>query len=87
MVDAIAIAAQPRDRAGKGAARATRRAGMVPAVIYGGKQAPEMIQIERLLLNRHLKDPKFLTHVFDVTVRRQDAEGAWPGTCPVSPGD
>ncbi|MDG2033123.1 MAG: 50S ribosomal protein L25, partial [Rhodospirillales bacterium] len=38
MIDAISISAEARDRAGKGVARAHRRAGRVPAVIYGNKQ-------------------------------------------------
>ena len=40
MANFVTIEAEARPRAGKGAARATRRAGKVPAVIYGAKQAP-----------------------------------------------
>mgnify|MGYP003996399529 FL=1 len=43
MVETTSVVAELRDRAGKGAARATRRAGRVPAVIYGNKQDPVMI--------------------------------------------
>ena len=40
-------AAEQRDRAGKGAARATAAVeGRVPAVIYGDKQPPRMIAVE-----------------------------------------
>ncbi len=35
MAQVTSMTAQARERAGKGAARATRRAGRVPAVIYG----------------------------------------------------
>ena len=35
MADLITLRAEPRDRAGKGAARAARRAGRVPGVLYG----------------------------------------------------
>ena len=45
MAEAINIAAETRDRAGKGAARATRREGKVPAVIYGDKQDLSLIHI------------------------------------------
>ena len=45
MSDQHVIAAQVRDRAGKGAARAARRAGMVPAVIYGAKKDPTHVVI------------------------------------------
>ena len=40
MADVNVLAAEPRERAGKGAARATRRAGRVPGVIYGAKKDP-----------------------------------------------
>ena len=67
MAQTITLAAQPRDRAGKGAARSLRRDGRVPGVIYGGKQPPVMISVELLELNRLLKDPGFMTHIFEVT--------------------
>ena len=38
MSNAVAMNAEIRDRAGKGAARAVRRIGRVPAVIYGGNK-------------------------------------------------
>ncbi len=40
------INAEIRERAGKGAARAVRRAGMVPGVIYGAKQEPVLFQVD-----------------------------------------
>jgi large subunit ribosomal protein L25 len=43
MVQTIRIEAEARERAGKGAARATRRGGLVPAVIYGAKQEATLI--------------------------------------------
>jgi large subunit ribosomal protein L25 len=46
MAQFTSIPAELRERAGKGAARATRRAGKVPAVIYGAKQAPTLISLE-----------------------------------------
>ena len=39
------LAATLRDKVGKGAARAVRRSGQVPAVIYGGKQDPVSIAL------------------------------------------
>ncbi|MFP3468169.1 50S ribosomal protein L25, partial [Leifsonia sp. SIMBA_070] len=35
MAEQIVLPAEKRDRAGKGAARAVRRAGLVPCVVYG----------------------------------------------------
>lgn len=39
------LKAEARDRVGKGSARAIRRNGQVPAVIYGGKEAPLAISV------------------------------------------
>jgi large subunit ribosomal protein L25 len=39
------LTATVREKVGKGAARATRRDGLVPAVIYGGKQPPLAISL------------------------------------------
>ncbi|WP_459698064.1 50S ribosomal protein L25/general stress protein Ctc [Acidisoma sp. C75] len=46
MANFTSIPAELRERAGKGAARATRRAGKVPAVIYGAKQEPTLIALD-----------------------------------------
>ena len=46
MSDIKQITAVARDRAGKGAARAVRRQGQVPAVIYGGGEAAEAIALD-----------------------------------------
>jgi large subunit ribosomal protein L25 len=68
MVQATKIAAQPRERAGKGAARAVRRSGQVPGVIYGDKSKPELIAVDPKQLDAELKKPGFFTRVFDVDV-------------------
>jgi large subunit ribosomal protein L25 len=41
------LKATARARGGKGAARAERRAGRVPGVIYGGDMPPVMISLDR----------------------------------------
>ncbi len=46
MASFTTLEAEARERAGKGAARATRRQGRVPAVIYGAHQAPTLIALE-----------------------------------------
>lgn len=66
MADAITIAAEMRERAGKGAARAARRAGRIPAVIYGGKQPPVSITVDELEFNRLWRDAAFYTHLYQV---------------------
>ena len=46
MSDTLTLSAELRDRAGKGASRALRREGRVPAVIYGDKEEPQTIHVE-----------------------------------------
>lgn len=60
------ISAQMRDGAGKGAARATRRAGLVPGVIYGSKQTPTLISILPQTLIAQMRTPGFRTRLFDI---------------------
>ena len=57
-----------RERAGKGAARATRRTGRIPAVIYGNKQTPVMISLDSLELAKELKNAGFFSRVFELDV-------------------
>lgn len=66
MTEISAIAAELRARAGKGAARATRREGKVPGVIYGAKQAPVCIAIDPRVIWAELKKPGFKTRLFDI---------------------
>ncbi|HSR54856.1 MAG TPA: 50S ribosomal protein L25/general stress protein Ctc [Alphaproteobacteria bacterium] len=68
MADVIQLTARARDRAGKGAARAVRREGLVPAVIYGGKETPLTISLEPRELRRRLGQTGFFTTLTDVDV-------------------
>jgi large subunit ribosomal protein L25 len=60
------IRAESRDRAGKGAARATRRAGRVPAVIYGDKKEPTLISLDPKELDRLVHKKAFFATLLDV---------------------
>jgi large subunit ribosomal protein L25 len=66
MAQAATMSVELRDRAGKGAARATRRAGRVPAVIYGNKQDPVMISLEPVELMMQLRGPGFFSRVYEL---------------------
>ena len=55
----ITFNAQKREKAGKGAARACRREGRIPAVIYGGKQEPVMISLHPVELEKALNTASF----------------------------
>ena len=68
MADVVTIPAAARERAGKGAARATRRAGHVPGVVYGAKEPPVLIAVDPKLLKQHLGKAGFFTRLVDVQV-------------------
>lgn len=60
--------AKSRSNSGKSAAKAVRRQGDVPAVIYGGGQAPQMLVLEHNEILKHLVHEAVYSHVLDVTV-------------------
>jgi large subunit ribosomal protein L25 len=62
------IKATARPRAGKGAARAVRREGRVPGVIYGDNQPPLNISLDKADLSQRIFAGKFLTTLCDVEV-------------------
>lgn len=63
MSDQLELAAETRDRVGKGASRALRRTGRVPAVIYGNSQDPASIHLEEKALTRALMTGHFMNSV------------------------
>src|SRR6476646_671685 len=77
MPEMINLSAEPRLRAGKGPARATRRAGRVPAIVYGDNKEPVLISLEPRELSRVLARPGFFNHIVDISV-----EGATHRTLP-----
>ena len=71
MPEITTLSAERRARAGKGAARATRRMGRVPGIIYGGDRDPMLISLEPRELSRALSKRGFLATVAEV--RTDDA--------------
>ena len=65
------IKAVARDRAGKGAARAVRRQGQVPAVIYGAGQPAQAIALDFNQTNQLIFAGHFLTTIFEIDVEGQ----------------
>src|SRR3954453_10522100 len=63
MSEQLTLPAEARDRAGKGASRALRRDGRVPAVVYGEKKEPLSIHVEEKLLNKILSSGHFMNSV------------------------
>jgi len=69
MVQTIRIEAEARGRAGKGAARATRRQGLVPGVIYGAKQEAALIALDPRDVMKELQRGGWQSHLFEVAVK------------------
>ncbi len=68
MSEVLKLAAEPRERAGKGASRAVRRSGRVPAVIYGAGSAATPIHVEEKLLVRQLSTGHFMNSVVEIEI-------------------
>jgi large subunit ribosomal protein L25 len=68
MSEQLTLSAASRERAGKGASRALRNEGRVPAVIYGGKQEPTTIHVEEKALVKALMTGHFFSSVISVDV-------------------
>ena len=68
MSEALTLAAEARERAGKGASRALRREGRIPAVVYGGKEEPLGIHVEERLLRRMLGTGHFTNSIVMIEV-------------------
>jgi large subunit ribosomal protein L25 len=68
MSDSLTLSATLRDRAGKGASRALRREGRVPAVIYGNKKEPQAIHIAERELNKLLGTGHFMNSIVEVEI-------------------
>ena len=68
MSDITVISANQRDRVGKGSARAARRAGMVPAVIYGNKQPALGIELEARVIRKIIHEPGIFSRLLKISV-------------------
>jgi large subunit ribosomal protein L25 len=60
--------AEARERAGKGAARAVRRAGRVPAVVYGGKEEPRLVSIDPRDVRKGLDAGIFYSTIYNLKI-------------------
>jgi large subunit ribosomal protein L25 len=69
MVQTIRIEAEARELAGKGAARATRKQGMVPAVIYGAKEEAVLIALDPRDVMKEMHKGGWASHLYEVAVK------------------
>ena len=68
MSELSSIPAKQRDRAGKGAARATRREGLVPCIVYGANKDPNMISVDPRVIWKGLESGHFYSTVYTIDV-------------------
>lgn len=60
--------AEKREDRGKGASRRLRRAGRVPAIVYGLDQAPEAISMTQNQVLKHLENEAFYSQIITVNL-------------------
>jgi large subunit ribosomal protein L25 len=68
MSEIYELKAEPREGTGKGAARAIRRQGKIPAVIYGDKQPPIPITLSYKEVTQRIQAGGFLTTLANIEV-------------------
>jgi large subunit ribosomal protein L25 len=68
MPEIISLSAEPRASVGKGAARAIRRDGRVPGIIYGDGKEPTPVSFEPRELSRAIARAGFFATIVDVSV-------------------
>lgn len=66
--------AQSRDVTGSGPARATRREGMIPGIVYGDSKAPQSITTELKPIAMALHTPGFFSRVFKLNVDKKSVD-------------
>ncbi len=62
------LAAEARERLGKGGSRTLRRAGRVPGVVYGGSEEPLPVSLNLREVTYELHKPGFFTRLVDLAV-------------------
>jgi len=60
------ITVELRQRVGKGSARAARRAGFVPGIIYGDKTSPQPITVDRKQMDKLLQQPGLFNTLYEL---------------------
>ncbi len=63
MAEALELKAWARARTGKGGARASRREGRIPGIVYGDKSAPAIIDVDYKAITQHLHTGHFQTTI------------------------
>ena len=69
MTAAPQLDVQLTEGTGKGATRALRREGRVPAVLYGGEEAPAHFSLDPIQLDKELHKTGFMSKVFELPLQ------------------
>jgi large subunit ribosomal protein L25 len=72
MTSVDVLMAQHRAAAGTGAARATRREGLVPGIVYGNNKDPEMISLDPKALVKEFHKPGFFSRLYTLSVEGKE---------------
>ncbi len=75
MSNEFVVTAEPRSDQGKGASRRLRRAGKVPAILYGAGKEPIPLSVDHNRLLRQLENEAFYSHILtiDIEGRKEQA--------------
>lgn len=68
MSTAITLNVSSRTLSGTGGARAVRTSGLVPGIVYGNKQDPEMFSIEPKALMAECLEPGFFSRLYSISI-------------------
>ena len=68
MAETTKLEARSREKSSKGAVRSLRREGRVPAVIYGDKKSPILIDLSYKEVSKLYHTGTFLSHTLDIEV-------------------
>lgn len=74
MQDLFIVNAEVRSDVGKGASRRLRHAGKIPAVLYGGGEAPVSLTVDHDEMFHHLEHEAFYSHILALKVDGKDVQ-------------
>ncbi len=72
MTSVDVLVAQARNTTGTGAARATRREGLVPGVVYGNNKEPQMIAMDPKALVKEFHKPGFFSRLYTLSIEGKE---------------
>ena len=70
-METIEIKAEARSQVGKGSARAARRAGLVPAVIYGNKETAVSVTLDANQWRQLMHKPGIFSQLININVNNE----------------